>query len=157
MQIAGLTIDVPADLTPDQAMLSLRAPSPARPDPRVLQKQTSIRTSFIVHRRDVGAAAELGVLAGEVMAEFATSIAGLSALTTESLSFIDGAPGIIVSFDFGAVEVGTARQFHALRKDGSVLSTLTLTVDKLTLNEEKKAHWFSVLSSAVPNGQGALS
>ncbi|HMQ73811.1 MAG TPA: ABC transporter permease, partial [Rubrivivax sp.] len=66
---------------------------------------------------------------GEVPAELVSSVAGLSGLTTEAFAFKDGAPGMIVSFDFGAPEVGTARQYHALRNDGRVLTTLTLTVD----------------------------
>ena len=156
MHHAGLHLDLPLEFSADQTMVSFRAPPPVKPDARVIQRQTAIRTSFIVHRRDVGSDAGLGILAGEVTAELVSSVAGLSAMTTESIAFRDGAPGIVIGFDFGAPEVGTARQFHALRKDGAVLTTLTLTVDKMTLNNDKKTHWFTLLQSAVPHGNGAL-
>jgi hypothetical protein len=155
MQHGGLRFDVPPEFTVDQTMVSLRAPPPTAGEPRVLQKQTAVRPSFIVHRRDVGDTA-LEVLMGEVTAELVSSIGGLTALTTEGLTFADGAPGLVVSFDFGAPEVGTARQYHALRKDGGVLSTLTLTVDKLSLNDPTKQKWLTMLASVVTEGQGGL-
>lgn len=156
MRFAGLAIDTPADFTVDQAMISFRAPPPTAIEPRLLQKQTPIRPSLIVHRRDVGDAASLPVLAGEITAELVSSISGLSALTTESFAYADGAPGILVGFDFGADEVGTARQYHALRKDERILTTLTLTIDKLTLNEPTKTKWLKLLSSVVRDGDGGI-
>lgn len=150
MRHGGLRFDPPADFTIDQTMVSLRAPPPTSGDPRVMQRQTAIRPSLIVHRRDVGDTA-LEVLAGEVTAELVASIGGLTGLTTESFSFADGAVGLMVGFDFAAAEVMSARQFHALRKDGPLLTTLTLTVDKLSLNEAGRAKWLAMLSSAVPD------
>ena len=156
MQHAGLKLDLPPDFTVDQAMISFRAPPPTATEPRLLQKQTTIRPSLIVHRRDVGDTATLPLLAGEITAELVTSITGLSALTSESFAYADGAPGILVGFDFGADEVGTARQYHALRKDDRILTTLTLTIDKLTLNEATKTKWLALLSSVVRDGDGGI-
>ncbi len=155
MRTAGVSIDLPADFSIDQTMISFRAPPPTSGDPRVLHKQTAIRPSLIVHRRSVGDTA-LELAAGEVMAELVSSVAGLSGLATEAMTFRDGSPGVVVSFDFGSVEVGTARQYHALRKDGPVLTSLTLTVDKLQLGDAAKAKWLTLLASAVPDGEGAL-
>jgi hypothetical protein len=157
MTIAGLRLALPAEFAVDQVMSSWRAPAPTSGDPRVLQRQTTIRTSLIVHRREAGADASLEVLAGEVTAELLSSIGGLSGLTTETLTFADGAMGMVIGFDFGAPEVGTARQFHALRKDGTVLTTITLTVDKLSLNDANLERWRLLMSSAVIDGQGTLS
>lgn len=156
MRHAGLAIDTPADFVVDQAMICFRAPAPTAPEPRLLQRQTTVRPSLIVHRRDVGEAASLPVLAGELMAELVSSLTGLSALTNEAFSYADGAPGVLVGFDLGAEEVGTARQYHALRKDGRLLTTTTLTVDKLTLNDATKARWLSLLASIVRDGDGAI-
>jgi hypothetical protein len=155
MQHAGLALDLPPDLVADQAMFSLRAPPPTTGDPRVLHKQTTIRTSLIVHRKEVGDAS-LEVLTGEVTAELVSTVGGLSDLVTEAFLYQDGAPGFLVGFDFAMPEVGTARQFHALRKDAGVLTTLTLTLDKLRLTDEAKAHWLKVLASATPTGNGVL-
>lgn len=156
VQHAGLKLDTPADFIIDQAMISFRAPPPTALEPRLLQKQTAIRPSFIVHRRDVGDAAALPVLAGEITAELVSSISGLSALTTEAFAYVDGAPGILVGFDFGSDEVGTARQYHALRVDDRILTTLTLTIDKLTLNDAAKTKWLTLLSSVVRDGDGGI-
>jgi hypothetical protein len=156
MQHAGLRLDPPPDFVIDQVMFSFKGKAPTTGDPRVLQKQTPIRPTLILHRRDVGEDAPLEVLAGEVTAELVTSVPGLSELASEQMRFADGAPGMIVSFSFALEEVGTARQFHALRKDGAVLTTLTLTVDKLALNDAAKERWLSVLASAVTHGDGGL-
>jgi hypothetical protein len=157
LHLAGLTVAAPPDMVVEQAMVALRGAAPTGGDPRLLQKQTAIRTSLIAHRRDVGKDASLEVLAGEVTAELVSSIGGLSGLATEAFDFQDGALGLMVSFDFAAAEVGTARQFHALRKDGTVLTTLTLTLDKLQLTDDGKRRWLAVLASASPlNPVGAL-
>ncbi len=156
MQHAGLKLDTPPDFVVDQAMISFRAPAPTALEPRLLQKQTTIRPSLIVHRRDVGEAATLPILAGEITAELVSSITGLSALTSEAFAYADGAAGILIGFDFGADEVGTARQYHAIRKDGRILTTLTLTIDKLTLNDATKSKWLTLLSSAVRDGDGGI-
>lgn len=156
MRHGGLRFDPPSEFAIDQTMLSLRAPPAAAGDPRVMQKQTSIRPSFIMHRRDVGETT-LEILTGEVTAELVQSVGGLSELATEAFSYADGASGFIISFDFAAPEVFSARQYHALRKDGGVLTTLTLTIDKLSLNDATKAKWLAMLSSVVPDGDGGLA
>lgn len=150
MHHAGLSLNAPPDMVIEQSMFALRAPPSAAVDARLLHKQTPIRTSLIVHRREVGAVATLEVLAGEVAAELVSSVSGLSGLVTEAFDYEDGAIGFLVSFDVAAAEVGTARQFHALRKDDTVLTTLTLTLDKLQLTDDGKRRWFDVLASARP-------
>jgi hypothetical protein len=147
--IRGLRFDPPDGFTADEAMLSLRAPPQDLVDPRALQKQWPIRPSLIVHRRGVGDT-ELELLAGEIVAELVNSIVGMQALTTERFAFDDGAPGMIVGFDFPAPQASTARQFQALRTDAGVLTILTLTVDGLRLTPPEKAKWLACLSSARP-------
>jgi hypothetical protein len=146
----GLSFEPPAGFTADEAMLSLRAPPPALADPRVLQKQFPIRPNLLVHRRQVGSEADLELLAGEICAELVNSVVGLQALTTERFAFDDGAPGLIIGFDFPAPEAKTARQYQALRTDEGVLTILTLTVDGTRLNDETKRDWLKCLSSARP-------
>jgi hypothetical protein len=153
---AGLHLALPPEFTIDQTMVSFRAPPPTAGDPRVLQKQTPIRPSLIVHRRDVGDVA-LEILAGEITAELVQSVGGLSGLTTEALSYDDGDLGIIISFDFAAPEIGTARQYHVVRKDGPILTTLTLTIDKLTLTDSAKTRWLAFFAAVARDGNGALA
>jgi hypothetical protein len=155
MKHLGLKLAVPDEFAVDQAMVSFRAPAPVAGDPRVLRRQTVVRPSLIVHRREVGDTG-LEILAGEVAAELLSSIGGLSGLVTEPIAYVDGTHGVVVSFDFGSVEVGTARQFHALRKDAGVLTTVTLTLDKMQLNDTIRQKWLTLLASTVPEGDGAL-
>jgi hypothetical protein len=155
MKHLGLQLDVPDEFAIDQTMVSFRAPAPVAADPRVMRRQTVVRPSLLVHRREVGDTA-LEILAGEVTAELLSSIGGLSGLVTEPLSYADGASGVVVAFDFGSAEVGTARQFHALRKDRGVLTTVTLTLDKLQLTDSTKQKWLTMLASAMPAGDGGL-
>ncbi len=147
MRFDGLTFDPPADLAPEEATLILRAP-PGPSDPRLLQRQLPVRANLIVHRRRVGPEATLPLMVAEVSAELVSTVTGLRALATEDLRFADGAPGVIVSFEFPMREVAAARQFHALRLDDGVLTDLTLTVDGLTLNDAARKKWFDVLASA---------
>lgn len=142
----GLVFDPPADLRPEEALLTLRAP-PGPSDPRLLQKQVPVRANLIVHRRRVGAEATLPLMVAEVSAELVSTVIGLRGLATEDIRFADGVVGVIVSFEFPMREVAAARQFHALRLDDGVLTDLTLTVDGLTLNDAAKKKWLDVLSS----------
>jgi hypothetical protein len=158
MRFAGVVLDLPSDFSADEALISLRAPAVQKlVEPRALQKQTPIRPSLIIHRRRVGDVATLETLAGEVCAELASSVVGLKGLATEAFSFKDGASGILVGFDFPAAEVGTARQYHGLRKDGPMLTTITLTIDGLTLTEAAKKQWLSTIASVVVDAEGTLT
>lgn len=157
MSLAGLSLTPPPDFVVDQTMITWRAPAPTQGDPRFLHKQAAIRPNLIIHRREVGANVPLEVLAGEVTAELVSSVPGLGALTSESFTFADGTLGIIIGFDFSAATLGSARQYHVLRKDGGVFTTMTLTLDKLTLNDAARARWMTFFASAAVNGNGALS
>ncbi len=149
-QIRGLRFDAPEDFVADEVMVSLRAPPPQLVDPRVLQKQIPIRPNLIVHRRRIGDGADLELCAGEICAELVNAVVGIKGLTSERFAFDDGAPGMVVGFDFPAPESSTARQYQALRIDDGVLSILTLTVDGARLNDDAKSRWFKCLSSARP-------
>lgn len=153
MKFAGLKMGVPDDFHIDQTMISFRAPAPSAAS-RALQKQTGIRPSFIVNRRAVPEGSSLGILAGELTAELMTGIPGLNGLTTESFRYADGQEGIIIGFEFTQVGTGNLRQYHAMRLDGPLATTLTLTIDKLTLNDATKQKWLSLLASVVPDGEG---
>jgi hypothetical protein len=148
--IRGLRFDPPDGFLADEVMVSLRAPPPQLVDPRVLQKQVPVRANLIVHRRRIGDEADLELCAGEICAELVNSVVGMQSLTTERFAFDDGAPGMIVGFDFPAAEAATVRQYQALRIDDGVLSILTLTIDGARLNDDAKATWLKCLSSARP-------
>lgn len=129
-------------------MLSLRGPAVGDlKDPRMLQKQSPVRPSLIVHRRVVGTEASLDLLCGEVCAELVNSVEGMQDLRTEAFPFEDGVKGSLVVFDFSVKHGAHVRQFQALRLDGPVLTSLTLTVDAVTLNDKAKENYFKALAS----------
>jgi hypothetical protein len=145
----GLRFDPPGDFQPDEAILSLSAPMPALKAPLAVQKQLLVRPNLIVHRRLVSASASVPMLCGEICAELAAAMPTMENLATAEISFKDGARGMLVSFDFAAGAANAkVRQFQALRLDGPLFSTLTLSVDATTLNDELTKHWLSVLASA---------
>lgn len=147
--LRGLRFDPPAGFVADEAMLSLRAPPSTLVDPRARQKQFPIRANLLVHRRVVGDQGDLEIYAGEITAELVNSVVGIKELTTERFAFDDGAPGLVVGFDFPAPEAATVRQYQALRLDDGVLTVLTLTVDGARLDQERDS-WMACLRSARP-------
>lgn len=152
--IHGLNLDLPADFTVDEVMVSLRGASVSDlKDPRMLQKQHPVRPSLIVHRRHVGTEAALDLLCAEICAELINSVDGMQDLRTEPFAFDDGAQGSVVIFDFPARHGARVRQFQAARLDGPMFTTLTLTVDAVTLTDKLKETYFkSLASTRAPSG-----
>lgn len=152
-QVHGLPFVPPEGFLVSEVMVSLKAaPRTDLKDPRVLQPQHSIRPNLIVHRREIPAGANVDMVCGEICAELVNSIEGMKNLATERFSFLDGASGRVVSFDFPAGKAATVRQYQALRLDDCVLTTLTLTVDATTLTHDVKERYLTSLASA---GSGA--
>lgn len=145
--IHGLKLDLLPDFSVDEVMVSMRGPSVQDlKDPRMLQKQLPVRPSLIVHRRIVGTAAALDMLVGEICAELIGSIQGMENLRTEPFAFDDGAAGTLIVFDF-PVSMARVRQFQVARLDGGALTTLTLTVDAVTLTDKLRETYFKALAS----------
>lgn len=146
--IHGLQLDLMPDFAVDEVMVSLRGPEVGGlKDPRMLQKQLPVRPSLIIHRRVVGNSAALDMLVGEICAELISSINGMQDLRTEALAFDDGARGSMIVFDFPVSAGARVRQFQAARLDGPVLTTLTLTVDAVTLNDKARDAYLKSLAS----------
>lgn len=146
MRFDGLELAPPEDFAVEEASLTLRAPAGPR-EPRMLQKQLPVRANLIVHRRRVGDAATLDLLAAEVTAELVSSVVGLEGLHRDPITYADGASGFVVGYEMPMREVAALRQFHALRLDDGVFTDVTLTVDSLTLNDRAKERWYQVLAA----------
>lgn len=152
--LRGLTFDTPQGFEPDEAVLSFRAPMPALSTPLAMNKTLTVRPNLIVHRRVVADGASIEMLTGEICAELANAMSSMENMATAEMKFKDGAHGMLVSFDFAANEHAKVRQFQALRLDGSLFTTLTLSVDATTLNDATMKHWLDVLASASLAEQG---
>ena len=146
--IHGLPFSPPPDFGIAEIMVTLRGPSVAGlKDPRALQPQRAIRPNLIVHQRALPAESTLDLLCGEMCAELLTSIEQLENLQTAPFPFADGADGRLVQFDFAAAKAMTVRQFQALRLDGNIFTTLTLTVSTTTLTDEVRDRLLASLAS----------
>lgn len=147
--VHGLPFQPPADWSVTEVMVQMKGPPvDDLKDPRMMQSQYPLRPNLIVHRRQLPGGADVDMICAEICAELVHSIEGMRDLSTEALTFVDGQEGRVVQFDFPAGKAATVRQFQALRLDDSVLTTLTLTVDATTLNDERKAAYFKSLASA---------
>ena len=150
-QLHGLEFQLPEAYQPSETMITLRADAPD-PGLPVMGRQLKVNPNLIIHRRPAPKDRAVEMIAGEMMAEMAASIADMENLTTEAFDFRDNVPGIIIGFDFGAGQHARLRQFHALRVDDGTLTTSTLTVDAQTLNDSNKAEYLAILASPTPNG-----
>jgi hypothetical protein len=148
MSIHGLNISPPAGFDVSEVMVTLRGPSvQALHEPRARQSQHPIRANLIVHRRTLPSSASLDLLCGEACAELLSSVDQLTNLETGGFTFSDGADGRVIQFDFSAGPAATVRQFQVLRLDGDTFSTLTLTVNRSTLTDELRDHYFASLQT----------
>lgn len=148
--IHGLTLNLPEGFSADEVMVTLKGPPASHlKDPRMLQKQHPVRPNLIIHRRLINGEADVELLCGEICAELVSAIDGMQNLSTKSFAFADGAQGMLVSFDF-PVKQATVQQHQALRLDGAVFTTLTLTVDASTFNDKSKEDYFSTMKSVQP-------
>lgn len=147
--VHGLPFAPPEGWAVTEVMVQLKGPPVDElKDPRMMQSQYPLRPNLIVHRRQIPTGADLDMVAAEICAELVHSIEGMRDLSTNELAFADGHAGRVVQFDFPAGKAATVRQFQALRLDDDVLTTLTLTVDATTLNDERKDSYFQSLASA---------
>jgi hypothetical protein len=145
--IHGVHLDPPPDFTVDEVMVTLRGPAMDHlKEPRLLQKQHPVRPNLIIHRRAVGEGALLDLLCGEICAELVNSIDGMQNLASEPFVFADGCAGFLVTFDF-PVRQATVRQFQTMRLDAAILTTLTMTVEATSFNDQAKAAVFKALAS----------
>jgi len=148
MSTHELNFDAPEGFTHSELMVTFKGPDiTALREPRAMQSQFPIRPNLIVHKRAAAAGATVEMLAAEMCAELLTSIDGLKDLNTEAFTFSDKSEGRLVSFDFAAGKAMTVRQFQAIRLDGAMVSTVTLTLDSAALNEEIWHTYKSALAS----------
>lgn len=150
MQLShGIVLDPPEGFVAEESMVSFRAPVASQlTDPRMMQKQMPIRPNLIVHTRKVRDGQKLQDLVAEATAELMRSVPGLINLASSQLPFADAAVGTLLMFDFSAGDASTVRQYHALRLDGGMLTTLTMTVNALGLTESMQANHVALLASA---------
>ncbi len=140
MQIHSMKFDPPQGFFAEETMISLRAEPAA--------DQALATPSLIAHSKKARPQASLEELAGEVAAELATSVPGMSGLTTAELTFRDGQVGVLFAYDLPSPSPsGALRQYHALRLDEHRLTSLTLTVPLAGLGDAQNEAYLNTLVS----------
>lgn len=144
----GLQLDPPAGFAIEESMFALRAPEPA--PPAATTGRPPVRDNLVVRRRQVRPDAELKELAGQMVAELMKAFTSMDGLETGPFDFSDGTKGMIVGYRFASMGKVMLRQYHALRRDGDMLTTLTITVDDERLDIGTRDQYFRALASARP-------
>lgn len=147
--IDGLEIQMPEGFEREETMVAFRAPEPPDlRDPRALQRQLITRPNFVVHRKKAPPGSDLADLAAQTSRELTDSIAGILGLDMAELTFADGATGVLLNYDFPATKAFTLRQYHAIRLDGGIVTTLTLTTVAAAVSEKVQNEYVESLRSA---------
>ena len=151
--VHGVRFEAPAGFEVDEVTISLRAPKPAR-ETRVLNKQTAVRPNLVVRRQALEEPADLTTLSLRLIAEVLQEVPNLETPTKESIEFADGAPGLLLGFDYPLEEDGVClRQYQAIRLDASTVTNVLLTVDKNTLTPALDAEYRTHIRSAAVLGE----
>ena len=141
----GLQIDPPANFHIEESMFALRAPESAPKNGK-----PPVRDNLVVRRRQVRPDSELKEHAGQMVAELMKSFPSMDGLETAPFDFSDGTKGLIVGYRFVSMGNVVLRQYHALRRDGDLLTTLTITVDDERIDLSTRDQYLRALASARP-------
>ncbi|HEY8208680.1 MAG TPA: hypothetical protein VIG99_14420 [Myxococcaceae bacterium] len=141
----GLQIDPPAGFNIEESMFALLAPESAPKNGK-----PPVRDNLVVRRRQVRPDSDLTEHAGQMVAELMKSIPSMDGLDTSPFDFSDGTKGLIVGYRFVSMGKVVLRQYHAIRRDGEVLTTLTITVDDERIDLPTRDQYFRALASARP-------
>ena len=145
----GLQLDPPTGFAIEESMFALRAPEPAA-QPAAANGPPPVRDNLVVRRRQVRPDAELRELAGQMVGELMKSFPSMDGLETSQFDFADGTKGLIVGYRFASMGKVMLRQYHAIRRDGDMLTTLTITVDDERLDLKTRDTYFRAMASARP-------
>jgi len=144
--IEGIAVDAPDGFVREETMVSLRVPAEQGfSDPRT---RTPVRPNLVVHRRPERDTDDLARVSARVCSELLTSIPGLSAIESADVQFQDGRRGVMLAYAMPAPKGLEICQWQALRLDGGVLTTLTLSTEKNALTPERKDAYVRALTSA---------
>jgi hypothetical protein len=126
-----VSLQVPAGFELGETSMVLKAiEKPGLHDPRLLQKQTTIRPNLLV-KRTWGPSPELTQLAADLSQYLTRTVPGIMALETGDFRFSDDVAGYKASFEFQPMPKIRLKQVHVLRVDaeGAMHFTLTVGVD----------------------------
>lgn len=149
MRIDGIVFEPPAGFEPSETLITLATAAAPAPPAAGGGGARPVRPNLIVQNRAARPGADLGVLAGEYMAELSQSVGGLKDMTSVPFGFDDGTSGILLAYDFPVPKPGgEMRQYHVLRMDDGRLTTMTLTVGKADLTPALGESYLRALASS---------
>lgn len=143
----GLQWEPTQNLGLEEVSLTLRIPGSASQSASS-EKHGSLRPNLIARVLRTKPDTDLDTILQDMCAEIQnTASTLLQDFTVQEFVFADQSKGHLISFVFAFRGVAL-QQYHAVRLDNDLLTTLTLTVDAKLLNESSKHHYLSALASA---------
>ncbi|MFT3842289.1 MAG: DcrB-related protein [Myxococcaceae bacterium] len=133
LTVNGFALDPPPEFKAEEMTVGLRHEN----------------SSLIVQSKNARAGAKLDELAGETMAELSQSIGGMRNLARSEVTFADGGPGVVLSYDW-TTHAGELRQYFVMRLDNGKLCTVTLTVPRANVTPESAGRLMQTISSIRP-------
>jgi hypothetical protein len=144
--IDGVVFDAPAEFVREETMVSLRVPaSGGAKDPRI---EHPVRPNLVVHRRPAAAGSDLARIAASTGADLARSLPGLSPIESVDLIFADGVKGLLLAYSFPAPKGLRVCQLQALRLDGGMVTSLTVSTEQALLTDAVRVAYVRALASA---------
>jgi hypothetical protein len=144
--LAELEVEAPAGFVPEETMTTLRVPAAqGLNDPRTT---TPVRPNLVVHRRPLEGKSELALEVARTRKELSTSVPGISRVESADMTFADGVAGVVLAYSMAAPKGLEVCQLQALRLDGKMLTTLTISTERSHLDDARKAEYLRALASA---------
>ena len=148
--LSPLSITPPAGFVEDESITTWRLPAPpvVLKDPKVMQFQAAVRPNLVAIQRRVPEGTALTDLVAQTVADLARHVEGLGAVETTAFAFADGAPGMLLRFTMPVHQKFNVSQLQAVRIDGDVATTLTMSTEASRLDDEHLKSYLACIANA---------
>lgn len=152
--LAPLTITPPDGFVADETVSTWRLPAApvSLKDPRVMQFQAAVRPNLTAIQRRVPAGTALGDLVAQTCGDLVRHIDGLGSIETTAFDFADGAAGMLLKYTMPVHQKFSIFQLQALRIDGEVCTTLTLSTEASRADDATVKTYLSCIAAASVKG-----
>ena len=154
--IPGVLFRPPFDSEPSDAILTLVSRRAPQRDARALKSVDPIRPSLVLQRRRVARGTSLEAVAALCVQDVSNVVGSYRVVSTKPLSFADGKDGLLLVYKVRATPY-LLIQTQALRVDGDVATTLTITSSASISAEQRETFLESLRSMRVDAEQGGNS
>ncbi|MBL8915577.1 MAG: DcrB-related protein [Archangium sp.] len=136
INLEGFSFEPPAGFRTEEVTYGLRFGLPGSgPGP-----------SFMLQSKLARQGAKFEELVQETMVELAQTIGQLKGLTNSEITFVDGAKGAVLAYDF-PTHAGEMRQYFVMRMEKARLCNITLTIPKASLTDANAATFMKAIAA----------